>query len=229
MIYTIKDHKNKLIEKAYSEGMRELNAFFGIGWKYNLPNICVLKNRKEIDLFQYKSEDWVTGFVRGNTVYVLDEKNVQKESSHKTYSKEEYAMLIKHELCHLFYGILSKRQSNEPRWLAEGVSIFLSGQMKHKKPAGGFSKFIDSYEKNNSGTYSESGMAVKLLVEKFGKKKLLELISRLKEVSTEKAFAQLFKKTYGFDLNYKNFNSLLHKISVEGVLYGDPRELIKKF
>lgn len=209
MIYTIKDHKDKLIEKAYREGMKEFNEFFGIGWKYNLPSICVLKNRKEIDLFRYKSESWVVGFVGGNTIYVLDKKNIKKESNHKEYSDEEYAMLVKHELCHLFYGILSKRQSNKPRWLAEGVSIYLSGQMKYKKLVEKFVTFIDSYEKTNKGTYSEGGAAVKLLVEKFGKKKLLKLIFHLKEVSTEKAFFQLFKKVYGFDLSYKNFNNLL--------------------
>ncbi len=169
------------------------------------------------------------GFANGNTIYVLDKKNIKKESSHKEYSDEEYMMLVKHELCHLFYGILSKRQSNKPRWLAEGVSIYLSGQVKHKKPVEKFSMFIDSHEKTNRGTYSEGGIAVKILVEKFGKKKLLELISQVKDADTEKAFTQLFKKIYGFDLNYKNFNRLLHESSIEKVLYGNPRKLIKKF
>ncbi len=54
MIYAIKDHKDKLIEKAYQEGMKEFNAFFRVGWKYNLPSVCVLKNRKEIGLSNIK-------------------------------------------------------------------------------------------------------------------------------------------------------------------------------
>lgn len=211
MIYRIKEHKDKLIEKAYNEGMREFHKFFGINWTYNKPNVCVLENRKEIDFFNYKSQRWVVGFAKNNIIYVLKRKNMEKESSHKQYSPERYAMLVKHELCHLFYGIIAKSNSDKQKWLTEGVSIYLSGQMKFKKPVSHFSAFIDANQKNGNGAYDEGGEAVKLLVENFGKKKLLNLISKSKEVNTNEEFAKLFKKIYSFDLNYKNFNALLKK------------------
>jgi hypothetical protein len=212
MIYKIKEYKDKLIEKAYKDGMKEFNKFFGINWIYNTPNICVLNNRKEIDLFQYKSSKWVIGFASGNAVYILDNKNMEKESEHKKHSKKKYSELVKHEICHLFYKIVSKMDNNKPRWLFEGVSIYLSGQLESKKIPNSFSTFIDSYEKDiKFGPYTEGGMAVKLLIQNFGKQKLLKLISNLRKTDNKKEFSRLFKKIYGFDLSYKNFNNLLNK------------------
>jgi len=187
VIYKIQQYNDKLVEKAYKDGMRDLGKFFGINWVRDTPNICILKNRKEIDLFRYKSKNWFIGFVVENIIYVLDYYNITKESSHKKFSKEEYEMLIKHELCHLFYNIISKNKI-QPIWLTEGVSIYLSGQLKYKKNVKKFSMFIESYTKNNNGTYPESGKAVELLVINFGKKKLLEMISKSNDTNNKKEF-----------------------------------------
>ncbi len=213
MIYKIKEYKDKLIEKAYKEGMKEFNEFFNMNWVYG-PNVCILNSRKEIDLFHHsKTEKWVCAFGNPgefNNIYILDNEKMEKESSHKKYSDEEYSSLIKHELCHLFFMIVSK-SNYKPFWLVEGVSIYLSGQMKNIKQVEKFSNFIEFYENGGSGVYSESGMAVRLLVKNFGKEKLLKLISCSKEADNKEDFAKLFKEIYNFNLNYKNFNNLLNK------------------
>lgn len=211
MIYKIKEYKDKLIEKAYKDGMRELNKFFGFGWTFCKPNICVLNNRKEFDLLiDNKTPGWLNGFADGKIVYVLDNNMMEKESDHKKLSNEVYYALIKHELCHLFYNSISNNYIG-PAWLTEGLSLYLADQIKEKKPVIKFSNFLEFYENGGGGIYAESGMAVKLLVEKFGKKKLLKLISKSGEAKSKKEFAKLFKKIYSFDLNYKNFNNLLNK------------------
>lgn len=51
--------------------------------------------------------------------------------------------------------------------------------------------------------YVESGFVVEMLVKKFGKNKLFELIRSLQDVSDEKQFSAIFKKNYGFQLSYK--------------------------
>jgi hypothetical protein len=135
---------------------------------------------------------------------------MEKESVHKKHSIEKYLRLIKHELCHLFFNIVSKDFSN-PIWLNEGLATYLSGDVENRKRVDIFSHFLEFYNKGGSGVYSESGMAVKLLVENFGKKKILKLISRSKNADNKNKFVKLFKKIYGFDLNYKNFSNLLHK------------------
>jgi len=71
-----------------------------------------------------------------------------------------------------------------------------------------FSNFLDFYDKGGSGVYNESGFAVQLLVEKFGKQKLFELIKNLKSVKSADEFNASFKNIYGFEATYNGFNSL---------------------
>lgn len=213
MIYKIKEIKNKLVEEAYSEAMKEFNKFFGIGWEYNLPHICVLDNRKQINALCYgaKGKRWMVGFSDGSKIaYVLDIKKISKESSHKKFTSYEYKALIKHEICHLFYTILASN-SNKPIWLCEGVSIYLAGQNKLKDKIKKFSDFYESYEEDLGKVYKESGFAVELLVEKFGRDKLIKLIKESSKIKSKKDFAILFKTIYGFKLKSENFNNLLKK------------------
>jgi hypothetical protein len=213
MIYKIKEIKNKLVEESYSEAMKEFNEFFGIGWEYNLPHICVLDNRKQIDNLCYgaKGKRWMVGFSDGSKIaYVLDNKKIAEESNHKEFTSYEYKALIKHEICHLFYTILSNN-NNKPIWLCEGVSLYLSGQNNLKPKIKEFSNFYESYEKDLGKVYQESGFAVGLLVKKFGKKKLLKLIKESGKAKSKRDFSVLFKTIYSFDLSVKNFNKLLTK------------------
>ena len=96
-----------------------------------------------------------------------------------------------------------------PKWLWEGVSIYLSGQNKLKGKIKEFSDFYESYEKDLGRVYQESGYAVELLVKKFGKNKLLKLIKESGKIKSKKDFSVFFKTIYNFDLSIKNFNDFL--------------------
>jgi hypothetical protein len=210
MIYKLKEQKDKFIEKIYKDSMKDLSKFYGVNWTYGRPNVIIPKSRKQIDqLKDTKTERWVVGWSSGQFIYVLDRKNYNKESSNK-YSPLHYAATIKHELSHAFYNIKSKGK-NTPRWLCEGVAIYTSGQNKFKKRPIKFSNFLDFYENGGREIYSESGFVVEILIKKYGKNKLLKLITDLNIVKSEKDFTHLFKKIYNFLPNYKEFNSLLDK------------------
>lgn len=210
MIYTLNSKKDKLVEGMYKKAMKELREFYELNWKVNLPQVILLKSRMEVDKFWGgKTEDWVIAFAEKQTIFMLDRKKYKKESSHQ-YSKESYYKTLKHELGHLFFGALSNNRGN-PAWLNEGVQYFVANQISDKQSIKKFSKFVKNYGWKNwkKDSYSESGFAVKVLVEKFGKQKLLKLIKSLKNIGSEKEFKILFKKIYGFDLNYKDMNKLL--------------------
>jgi hypothetical protein len=205
MIFDIKEKKDVFLEEMYTKAMRELNKFYGLNWKYNLPNIVILKSRREINQFYGdETEGWVVAFAKRRTVFILDRKKYAKESTHK-YSRETYGMTLKHELGHLFYEILSQG-NNKPSWLNEGLQLFVAGQLKFKKPIETFSNFIGYYAKFSKGVYEESGFAVQFLFKKFGKEKLINLIKSLNKIHSEKDFKIIFKKIYGFELNYKEIN-----------------------
>ena len=210
MIFKIKKKKDKVIEKMYTKAMKELNVFYGLNWKYNLPNVIILENRKELDRFSGgKTEDWVVAFAEKQTIFILSRENYEKESAHK-YSYEEYFSTLKHELGHLFFGVISKGKEN-PLWLNEGTQVFITGKLKLKKSINKFSKFIGYYSKWDKNAYSESGFAIELLVNKFGKRKLINLIKGLFSINNEKEFNRLFKKVYGFELNYNEINKRYKK------------------
>ena len=67
---------------------------------------------------------------------------------------------------------------------------------------------MDFGENVGKGIYKESGFFIELLVNKFGKEKLLELIRRLPEINSEESFKKLFKEIYGFELSYGEVNRI---------------------
>lgn len=198
--------EDKGIREDCLKTFEELEDFFELKLE-TLPKIFFVSNREEINKLKgRKTESWVVGWADSENVYILDKDNFEEESDHK-YSDESYVALIKHELIHLFFSKLSKGR-NKPFWLNEGVSIYVSGQLKFKRKSEKFEEFLSFGERVGKGIYRESGFVVELLVSKFGKEKLLELIRRLPEIKSEEGFKNLFKEIYGFELSYEEVNGL---------------------
>ena len=167
MIYKLKEQKDKFIEKIYKESMKDLGQFYEIKWTQGRPNVTIVDSRKEIDkLKDMKTEPWIVGWADRQMIFLLNRKKFGKESNHKYNSEKTYTALLKHEISHAFYNILSKGNYN-PRWLCEGVAIYTSGQNKFKKPLSKFSNFLDYYDNGGSAVYQESGFAVEMLVKKY--------------------------------------------------------------
>lgn len=210
MIYKIIPVTDKFLEKIHKDSLEELNAFYEINWVYNLPKIMVVKDRKTINLLRgAKTENWLIGWSDNKVVYVLNGRNFKRESSHK-YDSKEYRRLIKHELSHLFFNVLSNG-CHKPIWLNEGLAIYTSGQAEFRKKTVKFKKFLEFYDNGGREVYDEAGFFIQFLIEKFGKKKLLGLIKNLSKSETKKQFEKLFSKTYGFNLRYKEINSFLSR------------------
>lgn len=209
MYFNVQSHDEKFFKKIYNQSMKELNDFFCLNWKKDKPKIFLVKDRKSINqLMEQKTPDWLVGWNDGINVFILDKENYEKESSH-TYSDDEYSCLIKHELVHVFTQVYSGifDKSIEPDWLWEGIALYLSGQNKFKNKPKQLKNFLRHYSQKdfNSKVYEESGFAAEFLIKKFGKKKILKLIKSLKEINSKKEFVIIFKKIYGFELDYKNF------------------------
>ncbi|MDD4938524.1 MAG: hypothetical protein PHX34_05995 [Candidatus Shapirobacteria bacterium] len=196
--------KNRIVDENYPKIMGELNSFFGINWTKNQPKIIIVENRKAFnELLGEKTEKWLVGYANNQLVYILNGKKFKTEAD-REYSDEKYKALIKHELAHLFFNIVSP--NSKPTWLKEGVPIYLSGQDKlRKKIPSSFKNFLKFFDKNVIGkesVYDESGLVIKILIKDFGKEKLLQLIK------SKDDFKKSFKKIYGFDLNYVNLNKI---------------------
>lgn len=206
MIFKLNIESDSFLEEIYEKAMIDLGQFFGINWIENRPKIFILPNRRAFDEMEGKETPrWEVGFTRTSqmAVYLLDRKNYEKESEN-TYSEEIYAALLKHELCHCFWTVKTRGYS-KPRWLSEGLCVYLSGQLEWKKKPEKLESFLNSFEKTEAGVYTEGGYAAKFLVEKYGKEKMLELLKRLSEKPDESGFKKLFVEIYGVELSYSIF------------------------
>jgi hypothetical protein len=170
------------------------------------PKVFLVENRKTIDeLRGIKTQAWSVGWINKKDVFILDKKNYERDSNHK-YTDKDYEMIVKHELAHCFFCVLSGGKT-EPDWLWEGVAIYASGQINKKKLSQKLNSFIDIYsgKKKNLQVYKEAGFAVGILIKKFGKRKLLTLIRKLNDINSKKDFKELFKKIYSQNLEYSLF------------------------
>jgi len=210
MIFKISKIEDSFLQGSYHQSMRELNEFYGLDWVYNCPKLVIVPDRETIDaLYGRKSEDWQVGWVnKCDFAFVLNNDAMETNSCHKKHSSEKYTILIKHELSHAFFQHLSKG-SGGPKWFWEGVAIYTSGQTSFYKKPEKFEKFLDSTDESKPGLYQESGFAIELLVRKYGKEKLLELVGSLPKDKDYDLFAKKFKEIYSFAPTYENFNNLL--------------------
>ncbi len=212
MTFLIELNKNKLITEAYNKSLNELEKFYGFKWTMNKPKILILKDRKTVnELFERQTPDWAVGWVHKGDVFILDYLEILK--TNKKYNKNKYKTLIKHELSHCFYKVISKDEAG-PKWLWEGFALYTANQYKKIENIDRLSTFLNFYDKHKTETesvYDESGTVIALLIEKFGKKKLFKLAKDLKTQNTRKKFDCKFKEIYGFRPNYNDFNKLLKK------------------
>lgn len=205
MLFTIENKNDEWLEEIYKNSMSELNCFFQFGWTNNTPAIILVPNREAFDSLRgRKTAQWETGWTnQNNNIFLLDYKNLEKESDHK-FSQKYYTSLLKHELTHCFVNVIA-RNLFKPLWLSEGIAVCLSGQNDLKNKPKKFSNFLSYFDKYKQGLYYESGFAIAFLIEKYGKEKMIELLKKSIRTSSKEDFAKLFYFIYDFELEYKNF------------------------
>jgi len=210
MVFTLKKKRDNKLERLYEQIMDEMEGFFGFRWDVNRPKVWLVPDRETIDSLRgQKTPRWLVGWggAQVGGVYILDREDFEKESDNR-YSQEKWEALVKHELVHCFYDVVSGQR--RPIWLSEGVSTYLSGQNQWKEPIKKFEKLLDCYASHDRPAYYEGGFVVELLIERYGKEKLLELLKAIKrEKPDESGFARLFEKVYGIELSYEKLNDLL--------------------
>ena len=211
-MFNLEKRDDEKLQAAFDKAMKELNVFYEIDWVKNLPRVFIVKNRATIEaLWEQKSEPWQIGWSSSSGIYLLDQDMMTQESSHKRYNDEQYATFIKHELSHSFSRVITKVGNKEilPKWIWEGLPVYTSDEYKMHEIPKEFSSFLKYYTQHDKNIYAESGYVVKLLVDVFGKDKLLNLLKRLREATSEQGFAKLFAEIYGIELSYESINKLL--------------------
>ncbi len=209
MFFYLEELEDKNLSKIYDEGIKILDGFFDLKPVFR-PHIILLDNRNIIDKLRYeKSPSWLIAWTKYNVIYILKRDVIENQSSHKAKNISQYKALLLHEMCHAYLNHLHKKLI-KPRWLIEGICKYVSGQLKNMEQPQILSGFLDGYEYDyniaNKAVYQESGFAIKYLIEKYGKAKLLLLVNEAKSTNIRREFEAIFKKIYGFTPDYHNFN-----------------------
>lgn len=200
---------NDKIEEYKNKAMEELNDFFygetGNKWEQSTPKVLVVYDRDTINLLrQGKTEDWLVGWSWGrDAIIILNPNSFATESLHH-YADEEFYKLVKHELTHAFFVRTFGGRSSF-LWVEEGVPLCVSNQLETGLAFKHLKGFLD-----NNDIYSESGTAIKLLLDNFGKEKLFEFLKRQNQTNKQDRLVTIFKKVYNSELNYDFFNSLVN-------------------
>jgi hypothetical protein len=202
-IFKVAPIDDPLLQEYKDNAVKELNDFFNKKWIYNTPKIFVVDDRKTIDLLhEKKTENWVVGWSWArNAIFILNPIYISGESCHDG-SKYDIEKLIKHELCHSFFQ--STFGQSKFDWINEGVSIFVAGQLDKYKMPRKFIGFLDGKK-----IYEESGNAIKLLIDSYGKNKLFEFLKKQNNVAELVELKTVFIDIYGAELDYEFFNKLL--------------------
>jgi hypothetical protein len=187
--------------------MDQLREFWGLNWIENCPQVFLVDEHKTIDILKgEQTQNWVVGWANGMNIFLLNPANYGAETVNK-YSDENMEQLIKHELCHLFFTVTAGFNKN-PLWLNEGISLYFSGQVKSQVKPGKLENFLDYYSTTNGDVYKEPGWVVDLLVKKFGREKLIQLVKSLEKVNSPEDFDDIFQKIYGFEMGYEKINEM---------------------
>ena len=163
--------QSKKSNTAVDKFNQEVSDFFGI------PEIKVriipINSRAEYDeLRGQKTKDWMVGFTRGKTVYILDKDKFETDSSHPG---SDFEPVLKHEIAHIYYRQLKK--NGGPAWLNEGTACFVAGQNKKPPQEAVTIETLEQYhDHGGEGIYSIGRYMVNQIMENYGKEKLFELI-----------------------------------------------------
>ena len=206
-IFKVAGVENPKLQEYKDTAIKELNEFFNKEWTYNTPKVFIVDDRKTIDLLREdKTEDWVVGWSWGrNAIFILNPENISKESCHDG-SKYNIRQLIKHELCHSFFQMTFGQSKFQ--WINEGLSIYVAGQLEKYKMPIKFDGFLDGKK-----IYQESGNAIKLIIDNFGKDKLFEFIKKQSGTEKIEELSIAFEKIFDIKLSYSSFNGLRNKSS----------------
>ncbi len=144
-------------------------------------NIYLIQTRAEFDkLAEQKTENWMTGFTKDNTIFIIDPNKFEQLSCHP---KSSFMSTLKHEISHIFYRQVIK--SGLPNWLDEGFAVLNSEQNFPRADSISIDK-LRQYHTGFDGEIYGIGASALLTIQKNGKKH--ELLKFLKTNWTEDSF-----------------------------------------
>ncbi|MBU2638007.1 MAG: hypothetical protein KJ955_03475 [Nanoarchaeota archaeon] len=161
-------------------------------------------------------QPWVKGVgLKGNFVAIRSPQ-LYENCYKKHGGTRKFELLLTHELNHIFAHKL--KLYSGPYWFTEGMAMYVAGQVPGKEYTTPFKISADSLfyrldmKKLRADMYGMQYLAVKELISRYGKLKLLKLIRLYRKGMKKAEYERKFKSIYG--VSYEWFiENLLKKLS----------------
>jgi len=223
-IYEIVDEKGSSREtiKSCSSAYAKNKRFFG---KDSKPfRIEVAHTEEEFKKSAKKLyKPWLKGFCLKGKRVVFKGPKLYQDTYRKLKGTKNSGILMTHEINHIFASQMGMYRG--PYWMTEGLAMYVAGQVPGKTYL--YKKRITKektremlfyrkvYRKMCSEMYVVGYFGIKDLIDRFGKEKLMKLITSYNKTTRRKDFERIFKKVYG--ISYNSFlNSFIKNFSYEG-------------
>jgi hypothetical protein len=186
----------KTIESKLAEGKKIISNYFGKSFSKKF-DVYIFPNRNELDAQWskdwagpgFKSQCWMVASGVANRLDILSPLSWKKQAcDHNPDDDVELQKIITHELVHVFHAQQNPKPNfdgmDDLSWLIEGVATYISGQltdekmnklksqMKSQAPPVALSQLW-----TGADNYARAGSFVQFIDQKYGKKKILELLS----------------------------------------------------
>lgn len=200
--------RHKKINEQVIKNKKTLDKFFQI--KFSLPQIVLFRSRKDVDRYWgWKTQPWMVGWAKSWSIYMFHPNHYLSESSHTDFKR--YWKILFHEHTHLYINKLT--DASVPRWLNEGLASYLADQSHAVPDEVTALRVLDKLDMgiNDKDVYKIGYFWVKLLLKKFGKNKLLQLLKELKPGPKQSKFESVFYKIYKIRFSRNNLMGLYEK------------------
>jgi hypothetical protein len=208
MAFKIDYYPDELIDQTKEDAVAKYNEFYWMNLNPVNIKIHTMKNRETMDQVQWrKTDNWNRAVTRWNYIYLFD-LDILAEATWWVHKKDlwNYTRSIRHEVAHTFFRTYTNWSKFNITRLNEGMSIYLSGQLVEKRKPVKIENCLEFRDTIWDAVYNESGFVIELLINKYGKDKILELIKSAGKISSKEEFFEKFKEIYGFELSYETIN-----------------------
>ena len=191
MIFHVSNDVN--LDSIIAKIIDEYNDFFRVKITDNMIFIHILDKNSFYRLNNGLS-NFAVGLTDNNNVYICSYESIANE-----YNEKEYIKLLKHEIAHAFLNCYTDLNHFIPKWLCEGLSVYLSNQVENCNISINMFKL---FEKNPDIRlyYDGAGIFIKYLIEQYSKDNFLQFLDLLSKIKSQNETNKCCIKIYGKSL-----------------------------
>ncbi len=204
MFYTISALDQCEYQEEIEKTLKEYDDFFEVNYKDEKLSFFIVPNQEMYRQISGFKEDYVVANAISYCGMIIA---IEQDKIKEIYNKRKYLKILKHELAHIYFNHFVNFRSCIPKWLSEGIAVFLAKQI------GNTCDNINTLFDKNANSYlwyMGGGIFIEYIFDKYRKEKLINFFISLRNIKSEKEIYENFNNIYG-----KTPNEILEEMCEE--------------